>query len=645
MRFADFPFLRYLPFVLLGIFWGKSLWTPSFVWLLALLFFVWLAYLATVYWMASRKSTFQPSYLAYLTLLIFGALLGSLEQNQSQSLSDLSSVESYLAEVTMYDQQKANSFENLLEVKSSFNAGKWEDASGKVLVYHQSVLPFEPGQLLLVNKKPETILSPTNPDEFDYKAFLARQGITYRQFLGKDFHVIDSIPSKRLEYFLVHLRYAIGEMLKAKIPDVKSEQIALALLLGQKKNLDPSIREAYTQAGVMHILAVSGLHVGIIYALFLLILKPLKLKREKARLYLLLVILIIWLYAFLTGLSPSVVRAATMFSLLTLGQMRERPPSVYNILAFSAILMITFNPDVIFEVGFQLSYLAVLGIVMLYPIILDLWLPRSKALEYIWKTASVSIAAQLATFPLSIYYFHVFPTYFLLGNLLILPLAFIIMQVGVPLMILGWIPGLGEILGWTLSGLIWAQNWIAETIRLIPGGKIDRLTMDMSGMIFVWAMLLIWTSWRFGPKRKLTWTALTLSFALVGFQLYLELQTPSKELIVYQGKKAQLLDFSIFGQNVYSWNQGLAGEEISFGVDPHRVQRHWPQVPEELSAYELDSGQLVFVGTDFSFLPDEPALYFSSPPKSIHFWSDGAWNDLPITSRLAVDSLAFRILF
>src|SRR5690606_8261806 len=237
--------------------------------------------------------------------------------------------------------------------------------------------------------------------------------------------------------------------------------------------------------------AVRGLHVGVIYALFILILKPLRLKKEKARLYLLFVILVIWLYAFLTGLSPSVVRAATMFSLMTLGQMRERPPSIYNILAFSAMLLLTYNPDVIFEVGFQLSYLAVLGIVMIQPLILNLWLPRNKVLEYIWQLTSVSLAAQLVTFPLSTFYFHVFPTYFLLGNLLILPLAFIIMQVGVPLMIFGWIPGFGDVLGWVLSWLIWLQNWIAEFIRLIPGGKLDRLTMGFSGMILVWGMLLI----------------------------------------------------------------------------------------------------------------------------------------------------------
>ena len=644
MRFADFPFLRYLLFLLLGIFCGRLLVFLDSLTLSIALSVVWLTYLILVFILEKFKWSFQPSPVAYVALLIFGALLVQNKNNQAELNSNLSLAESYLAEVTMYDQQKPNSFENLLEVKSVFFKGKWNDAQGKILVYHQSDKSLTPGEILLVSKKPEDIASPRNPLEFDYKEYLSRQGIHNRQFLGKDFQVVDTVSKNSFDYFLVHLRHDIGEMLKSKIPNENSAQIALALLLGQKKELDPTIREAYTQAGVMHILAVSGLHVGIIYALFILILKPLRLKREKARLYLLFVVMIIWLYAFLTGLSPSVVRAATMFSLLTLGQMRERPPSIYNVLAFSAILMITFNPDVIYEVGFQLSYLAVLGIVMIQPLILNLWMPRNKILEYIWQLISVSIAAQLVTFPLSTFYFHVFPTFFLLGNLLILPLAFVIMQVGVPLMIFGWIPVVGDVLGWALSWLIRVQNYIAEAIRLIPGGKLDRLTMDFSGMIFVWGILLIAASWEFGSKKKLTWLALSLAFLWVGFQLQAEMKIPSKELIVYQGKKSQLFDFSLFG-DLYSFNQGVEGGEISYSVDPNRVQQLSSQFPKALLAIQHDSGQLAFPDADFTFHPNEKRLHFSSLPKSIHYWSEGKWIDFSISDSLAVDSLAYRILF
>ena len=644
MRFADFPFLRYLPFVLAGIFLGQSEWSPNVRTLAIILGLLWLGYVIVVSIQSKRKATTEVSPLAYLALITFGALLVQNKRVHSEISPVILQAESYLAEVTLYDQEKPNSLENLLEVKSVRIDGTWQDAHGKVLIYHQSDSSLAPGQILLVGKEPQLIDSPQNPFEFDYKQYLTRQGIYYRQFLGKDYLVIDSVGNSGSGYFLIHLRHTIGEMLKAKIPDPNSAQIALALLLGQKKELDPTIREAYTQAGVMHILAVSGLHVGIIYALFILILKPLKLKKEKARMYLLFVILIIWLYAFLTGLSPSVVRAATMFSLLTFGQMRERRPSIYNILAFSAILMISINPDVIFEVGFQLSYLAVLGIVMIQPLILNLWLPRHKVLEYIWQLTAVSLAAQLVTFPLSLYYFHVFPTYFLLGNLLILPLAFLIMQVGVPLMIFGWIPFLGDGLGLVLSWLIWLQNWIAEAIRLIPGGKMDRLTMDFPGMILVWGMLLIIASWEYGSKRKLTWMGLVLLFVWAGTQLYQEMKVPSKELIIYQGKKSQLFDFSISG-DVYSWNQGIEEGEISYSVDPNRVKNHWSQIPKSMSGIQDSTGGLEFLEAEFKLFPKEEKLRFSAAPNSINFWSEGKWRALPISDSLLIDSIAYRILF
>jgi competence protein ComEC len=182
--------------------------------------------------------------------------------------------------------------------------------------------------------------------------------------------------------------------------------------------------------------------------------KPFSLKGKTLRIYLLGVVCFIWGYAGLTGFSPSVIRASVMFSLITFGQMRERKPSIFNILAFSVMLMIVIDPSVIGEVGFQLSYLAVSGIVLLYPLILRWWLPPNKVCDYFWQIVSVSIAAQLTTFPLTVFYFHSFPSWFLLANIFVNPLTFVIMQIGIPFLILGWIPGVGFILGCLVNILI-----------------------------------------------------------------------------------------------------------------------------------------------------------------------------------------------
>lgn len=646
MRFADFPFLRYLPFLLLGIFWGRSDFPPGLWESVVLIFILWCGYFFLILKEGKIKTILRPSALAYAMLVLFGSLLVLVKKERlPEGLENVGFADQYLAEVIQYDVQKPNSFENLLELKSVKTSAGWSTAEGKVLVYHQSETQLFPGQILLINKPPEVIPAPKNPNEFDYQDFLARKGIFHRQFLGKNFQILPIDHTSEIRFFLDHLRQKMVLMLEAKIPDPDSRQVALALLLGQRQNLDPEINKAYSETGVMHILSVSGLHVAIIYAIFLFLMKLLKLKKHQTKYFLIGVIGIIWLYAFLTGLSPSVLRAATMFSLITLGQMRDRKPSIYNVLAFSAMLLITVNPDVIFDVGFQLSYLAVAGIVLIQPLILNWWQPSSKVGEYFWQLTSVSIAAQLVTFPLSVYYFHVFPTYFLIANLFVIPISFLIMQVGVPLMILGWIPFLGEVLGWILSWLVWSQNQVTLLIHVLPIGTFNRLTISLTGMILIWLLTLIWSGWELGPRRILTWTVVILVFFWSASGLINEVSIPKEELIIYQGKKGNLFDFSSNGK-LYSWNQGMEVEEIGFVTDPTRIANHWSQFPEAFSAVKISGEILTFPFHSVSYSPNQKRLYFSKKiPKSIQSWVGSRWENVVGSDSIELGKNAYRILF
>lgn len=643
MRFADYPFLRYLPFILLGIFCGGSSWSPSSGYIAAILGIVSAAYLS-VRFKSKKPPLILLSTIGYFALVLFGLFLGKQKTESNVNSLPKEGINSYLAEVKGYDVKKTNSSENLLEIRSIHTKGQWSEASAKVLVYHQSPVPLRPGQFILVHKAPEEIALASNPFEFDYKAFLSRKGIYHRQFIGENFQFIDHTAPTGLEYAIVHLRQEIAQMLKSKIPDEQSQQIALALLLGQKQQMDPIIRESYTRAGVMHILAVSGLHVGIIYLLLIYILKPLKLGKRKTRIYMIAVIGIIWLYAFLTGLAPSVVRAATMFSLLTLGLMRERKPSIYNILAFSAILMISFNPEVIYEVGFQMSYLAVLGIVMVQPILERIWLPSNKILYYLWELTTVSVAAQLVTFPLAVYYFHIFPTYFLLGNLVILPLAVIIMYIGVPMMIIGWIPYAGDLLGILISRLVKVQIRLADLIQSIPGGTMERLSLHPFEMFLIWALILIAVSWKTASKRKLAWISLVLLFSWSSFQVYTELSIPSQQLIVYHGKKARMVDYAV-DRRVYSWNQGMSPEEISFSVDPNRIQNHWLQIPESMLSVAEEDSRFLFPFPWIAIMRNNTLQLSKPDDKVVEIWKENSWQRLPVQDSLLLQTHAYRILF
>jgi competence protein ComEC len=645
MWFADFPFLRYLAFLIAGVIFSQvemeiSLFIPASIIALS-----WIGYLILV----SRKESFGqliPAFFGYLMLFTAGYFFSEVQKRDSNNAinPNLEYAHTYLARVEKHDLEKPNSFENLLEVIAVRDSLNWQKSKGKVLIYHKGKLPLVPGQVVLVERSPEKIPPPMFPNEFDYSGFLARKGIYFRQFIGEKFVVFDSSEVDHPKYWLSNFRKELVGIIQAKVPDPESMQIAAALLLGQKESLDKEIKNAYAETGTMHILAVSGLHVGIIYAILLFPLKGLRLRSKQKKGYLFAVILLIWTYAILTGFSPSVVRAATMFSLFTAGQMRERKPSSFNILAFSAMIMIIIDPDVIFEVGFQLSYVAVAGILLIQPLIARFWIPPNMVLEYFWQLTAVSIAAQLATFPLSVYYFHIFPTYFLIANLVIIPLSFLVMQFGIPFLILSWVPFLGDGLGWIVSGLISWQNGITRAIQLFPGGNLDRLNITFTGMFMVWGFLVIWANWELSSRRKLIYSSICLFLIWSGDRLVREWNQSAQELLLFSNEKGMLMDFKIGSRN-FSWNENFPTEQISFSIDPNRIAFQRPQLPESTVAYKADS-VLTFPIWDFSYSPTSQKIHWGSlKPKSVREFSFSKFKELPISDSLHVKIGAFQIVF
>ena len=231
--------------------------------------------------------------------------------------------------------------------------------------------------------------------------------------------------------------------------------VASALILGYKDDLGEELKHSYSSAGATHVLAVSGLHVGIIFLVLNFLLNILdkndRFKISKA----ILLICFLWAYATITGLSPSVVRAATMFSFVTIGKSFGKSSSIYNTLCASAFVLLVYNPYLIMEVGFQLSYLAVVGIVYFQSIIYKWIYVKNKFLKYIWMITSVSIAAQLTTFPLGLLYLHQSPTYLFASNLFVIPGAMLIIGLGILLFITSWIPLISGGIGWLLAKFIW----------------------------------------------------------------------------------------------------------------------------------------------------------------------------------------------
>lgn len=607
MTFADFPFLRYLFFFVLGIQLSTAI--PQ---ALPQLFLVSLAVLWVLYALivsgSSQWRPLFPSSLAYLLLVGLGAFV-SLQADQSAPNGEVSWGEGkgYLAEVQRYDVLKEHSSENLLAVIGIKAGSGWRTQESLVLVYHQRKEPLVPGQVIWVDKNPEPLAPPSFPNEFDYKGYLASKGIHFRQFLGKNLQVVPLSHAFQPKFILEYLRHYFAQVIARYVHRPESKQIALALLLGQKESLGKEVKQAYSATGTQHILAVSGLHVGIIYSLLLLPLTYVKQKGPILRkTYLFLVLGLIWIYALMTGFSPSVVRAVVMFSLVTLGQMRTRKPSIWNILSFSALLMLVLDPGVQTDLGFQLSYLAVAGIVGLQPIILQIWSPSNRVLEYIWQMTSVTLAAQLITSPLTIHYFHAFPTYFLLANLLIVPISYLILCVGVPFLLLAWIPFLGRVLGLSIDFLLLLQNEITFQIQVLPAALWQGIHLSFAGMLGIWGLLWVWANWEFGNRKRLAVLGMGLCFLWASGNLWEEIRRPARELYLFIKEGQAILDLKI-GSHHLSWNQNFPIEQLTFSIQPNRLANQRKAVPLPLKGV-VAKDSIWFPGIDLVFFPSRNHL-------------------------------------
>ncbi len=645
MTFADFPFLRYLFFFALGILLSRAIPEAEpqlFLWILALLW-VFDAVLL------SRSSFWSPlpiSFLAYILLMGLGAFV-SLKASQQTRKGEMPWGEGtgYLAEVQRYDLPKANSSENLLSVIGIKEGQSWRPHRALVLVYHQLNTPLVPGQVIWVPKNPESLAPPSFPNEFDYKGYLASKGIYFRQFLGKNLLVLPVPQAYQLKFMLEHLRHYFAQVIDRYVIRPESKQIALALLLGQKESLGKEVKQAYSATGTQHILAVSGLHVAIIYSILLLPLTYFKQEGHALRkIYLLLVMGLIWIYALMTGFSPSVVRAVVMFSLVTLGQMRKRKPSIWNILSFSALLLLVLDPGVRTDLGFQLSYLAVAGIVGLQPLILQFWSPPNRVLDYFWQMATVTLAAQLITSPLTIHYFHTFPSYFLLANLLIVPLSYLILCAGVPFLLLAWVPFLGGVLGAIVDFLLLLQNEVTYRIQNLPAALWQGIHLSFAGMLAMWGLLWVWGNWELGNRKRLAGLGMGLCLLWAGANLWEEIQRPAQELYLFTKDGQSILDLKL-GPHHLSWNQGFPTEQLSFSIQPNRLANQRNPIPLPLKAV-VAKDSIWFPGIDLVFFPSRNLLIWGtlSPKIQEQFGMTLDPNSFQKDS-LFSSSAAYRVVF
>lgn len=585
MKFSKFPFLRYVLFFILGVIayrYVQSFDVTLLIYSLTILFLVYLT-LACID-AFQRRFIFKRCFptLAYVLLILMGVFFSYLKdaKNDPLHLIHLGKIDGYVGIVEGLDEKKAKTFANRIAVQAVKIGKEKSIAHGEVIIYHQLAHDLLPGELVYIKGSPNKIEGPKNPNEFDYRRFLANQQIFHSHFVGDRVVRLGKINHRPIHNFILNVRNYVQGKMDLYILNPQSNQIAKALLLGQNKNLEKEVSEAYITAGTMHVLAVSGLHVGIVYGFFFFLVKPHRLSVRKRILYLSFIILVIWLYALITGLAPSVQRAATMFTLMGLAQMKSRRSSIYNSLALSAMLLMVFNPFIIYSVGFQLSYMAVLGIVLLQSKIRNLWKPESRILVYIWETMSVGIAAQLATFPISVYYFHVFPSYFMFANLIAIPGAFLIMSIGIPFMLLSFHDFMASWLGYLVNGLIYLENEVMFLFQKLPMARIENIQLSPAEMLLIWLLIVaVYMLIQAGKKEYVYLSVFVFSLLTLSNWTKLWEDFNRNELYIYALEDEIVLDYFYRGQ-LYSYDDGISPEDVSYKIQPNRIEnRHTIKQP------------------------------------------------------------------
>ncbi len=354
-----------------------------------------------------------------------------------------------------------------------------------------------------------------NPFEFNYKKYLHSHFIYNQIYTSSVQWKLAQKPDRHsFAGLFIHWREQLLKQFKRYQISGQEYAVLAALILGKTDAIDFHLMSSYASAGAIHVLAVSGLHVGLIYVLLAPLLRVIFPKGNKKFLKFIIPTLILWLYAGITGFSPSVLRAAVMFTAFIIAETYERNSNIFNTMSVSALLLLCINPYIIMEVGFQLSYLAVLGIVVLQRRIANLWQVHNKWLQKVWQLTAVSLAAQIVTFPLGMLYFHQFPNYFLVSNLIVIPLSTIILYLSLLFFALCWWPPVAQFLANICAWLTKAMNAVVLWFDQLPFSLIKGISLSVLETYLLFGIVWFLCSWFFWKRPRSLIYALVAGAAL-----------------------------------------------------------------------------------------------------------------------------------
>ncbi|MDB5225860.1 MAG: ComEC family competence protein [Bacteroidota bacterium] len=445
-------------------------------------------------------------------------------------------------------------------------------SDGNLLVYIQkdsTLSALEIGDEVIFHLYFKSVDAPKNPGQFDYKNYLQYKSIYDQQYISVNQIVIHK---KHAALFVKRVSNNIAvyvqSILKRFIPGKQNFSLADGILLGHRADIDMELYNDFAYTGILHILSVSGLHVGIIYGMLLFFLSFIKDKNRKIKIAkFIFIFLFIWLFAFVTGFSAACVRAAILFSLLNYGKLSKEHVSNLNLLSGAALLQLLIDPNNLFDIGFQLSYLAMLGLFIFYkPIYAGFYHPN-KLVDWTWQLWSASIAAQLFTVPLSIYYFGNFPTYFLFANIFAIPMSTVILWLGIALIPFSFIPFIGHIIGSLESLVIRLFIWFTYFFAELPLGKLFNLYISIEQLLLLLIAIVCLTFFIMQRQSKFLFACLGLFLITILISYYYSIQQVRRnEIVFYSIPKNLSIAINTNDQQLILSKDSLSETAFNFSV-------------------------------------------------------------------------------
>lgn len=541
--------------------------------------------LLVLYSVSSLQLKFRFGYIngiaTNIIILLIGAILvwlHDVRHNKNWIGNDKFHNNYIIATIEEPPVEKINSFKASASVEGIYSENGLRKKEGKIILYFRkdsSVQQLHYGSQIIFKKTLQEIRNAGNPGSFDYKQYSLFQGFTHQINLSaNDFEILSTEKKNSFRQFIFNSRNRVVKTLQQFIKGEKEQGLAEALLIGYKDDLDKNLVQSYTNTGVVHIIAISGMHLALIYGLLLILTGSLKRKKQLKWVRIVFILSALWLFTLLAGAQASVVRSAVMFTCIAFGEALSKRTSIYNTLALSAFLLLIYNPFWLWDVGFQLSYAAVLSIVIFYKPVYNWFYIPNKSIDFLWKTMAISIAAQILTTPISLYHFHQFPVLFLLTNIVAVPLSGIILFGEIFICVFSWLAPVAKLFGWVTERFIYWMNTYIQRIETISFSLWSGFSINIFQAVVLSIACVAICFWLMEKKKWLLW------FSLSSFLVFFTLRSISfaeayrqKKLIVYNVPKFSAIDL-IHGRTfIFLGDSALLYDDFTrnFHVQPSRV--------------------------------------------------------------------------